>query len=266
MKIHPTAVIDSAARLGRDVLVGPYVCVEGEVEIGARTVLESHAVMKGAVHVGCDNRIGHGAVIGGWPQDLSFQPDTKSAVIIGDHNVIREHATIHRGTAPDSVTRLGDHNFLMAGAHLGHNCTVGNRVIIANNCLLGGYVVIEDGVFLGGGCVFHQYTRVGQLAIAQGLSGFSKDIPPFCLAAETNLVFGLNVIGLKRAGLGAGERAEIKAAYRLLYESGLNVSQAIAQAGEREWGEHARAFFDFVVAAKKRGICGTRAGANLRDR
>ncbi len=230
------------------------------MEIGPRTIVQAHAVLEGAVRIGAENRIGPGAIIGGWPQDLGFKPGTRSAVEIGDRNVIREYATIHRGTAADSATRIGDDNFLMAGAHLGHNCTLGNKVIIANNCLLGGYVAVDDGAFLGGGCVFHQFMRVGRLAITQGLSKFGKDIPPFCLAAERNLVFGLNVIGLRRAGFSAADRAELKRAFRLLYESGLNVSQALAKARAEEWPAPAQAFFDFVAGAKRRGICALRRG------
>lgn len=258
MKIHPTAIVDPGAQLGAEVEVGPYACLGPEVEIGPRTVVQSHAVIEGPVRIGAENRIGRGAIIGGWPQDLGFKPGTRSAVEIGDRNVIREHVTIHRGTAADSATRLGNDNFLMAGAHLGHNCTLGNKVMIANNCLLGGYVAVDDGAFLGGGCVFHQFMRVGRLVIAQGLSAFSKDIPPFCLAAERNLVFGLNVIGLRRAGFSAADRAELKRAFRLLYESRLNVSQALAQAREAEWSGPAQTFFDFVAEAKRRGICARR--------
>jgi len=258
--IHPTATIDPAARLGEEVEVGPYAVIGGEVEIGARTVVQSHAVIEGAVHLGMDNRIGQGAIIGGFPQDLSFKAGTRSAVEIGDGNVIREHVTIHRGTAEGSVTRLGNNNFFMAGAHFGHNCEIGNNVVIANNCLLGGYVRVDDGAFLGGGCVFHQFMRVGRLVITQGISGFGKDIPPFCAAAGVNKVVGLNVVGLRRAGFDAADRAEIKAAFHLLYESGLNVSQALAQAGEKTWREPAQKFFDFVAAAKRRGICALRRG------
>jgi UDP-N-acetylglucosamine acyltransferase len=255
VKIHPTAVIETGAQLGEAVEVGPYVCIGAEVEIGARTVVQSHAVIEGKVRLGTDNQVGHSAVIGGLPQDLSFKPGTRSGVEIGNGNMIREHVTIHRGTAEDSATRLGDNNFLMAGAHLGHNCTVGSKVVIANHCLLGGYVIVEDSVFLGGGCVFHQFTRIGRLAIAQGRSAFGKDIPPFCLAAKTNLVFGLNVVGLRRAGFSAAERSELKRAFQLLYGSGLNVSQALARADELEWTTPAQAFFQFVREAKRRGIC-----------
>ncbi len=258
MKIHPTAIVDPAARLGEEVEIGPYACIGGEVEIGARTIVQSHVVLEGVVRLGAENQIGPGAIIGGPPQDLSFRLKTQSAVEIGDRNVIREHVTIHRGTAAGSATTLGHDNFLMAGAHLGHNCAVGNKVIIANNCLLGGYVSVEDGAFLGGGCVFHQFMRVGRLAITQGISGFGKDIPPFVVGAGVNRVIGLNIVGLRRAGFDAGERAEIKAAFQLLYESGLNVSQALAQARERTWRAPAQAFFDFVAGAKRRGICGLR--------
>ena len=258
MKIHPTAIVDPAAHLGEEVEIGPYACIGGEVEIGARTIVQSHAVIEGAVRLGADNQIGHGAIIGGLPQDLGFKPGTRNAVEIGNGNIVREHVTIHRGTAAGSATRLGDNNFLMAGAHLGHNCAIGDKVIIANNCLLGGYVTVDDGAFLGGGCVFHQFMRVGRFAITQGTSGFGKDIPPYVAAAGINKVVGLNVVGLRRAGFNATDRAEIKAAFRLLYESGLNVSQALAQAREKTWRDPAQAFFDFVASAKRRGICGLR--------
>ena len=246
--------------------IGPFACIGGEVEIGARTVVQSHAVIEGAVRLGTDNRIGNGVIIGGLPQDLSFKDGTRSSVDIGNGNVIRENVTIHRGTAEGSVTRVGDNNFLMGGAHLGHNCKIGNKVIIANNCLLGGYVAVGDGAFLGGGCVFHQFMRVGRLAITQGNSGFGTDIPPYLAAAGVNTVVGLNVVGLRRAGFDAADRAEIKAAFRLLYESGLNVSQALAQAREKTWREPAQQFFDFVAAAKRRGVCALRRGAGSRRR
>ena len=258
MKIHPTAIVHPKARLAEEVEIGAYSCIGDEVEIGARTVVQSHVVIEGVVRLGENNFLGHGAIIGGAPQDLSFAPDTQSGIAIGHGNVIREHVTIHRGTAPDSLTTVGDGSFLMAGAHLGHNCAIGNKVIIANNCLLGGYVTVEEGAFLGGGCVFHQFMRVGRLAITQGLSGFGKDLPPFVVGAGVNKVVGLNVVGLRRAGLSAEARAEIKAAFHLLYESGLNVSQTLERANERTWGEAAQAFFDFVAAAKKRGLCGLR--------
>jgi UDP-N-acetylglucosamine acyltransferase len=260
VKIHPTALVSPGARLADEVEIGAYASIGNEVEIGPRTVVQSHAVIEGTVRLGADNFIGHGAILGGFPQDLSFDPGRRSGIEVGNRNVIREHVTIHRGTAADSLTTLGNENFLMAGAHVGHNCAIGNKVIIANNSLLAGYVVIEDGAFLGGGCIFHQFMRVGRLVIAQGGSKFGKDIPPFCLAAGRNLVFGLNVIGLRRAGFSVDERGEIKRAFRLLYNSGLNVSQALAQARTGEWIGPGRIFFDFIAQAQRRGICGFKRG------
>ena len=193
---------------------------------------------------------------------FEFRSQDKSRVRIGARNVIREHATIHRGTTEGSATSMGDDNYLMAGAHLGHNCSIANKVIIANNCLLGGYVQVEDGAFLGGGCVFHQHMRVGRMAIAQGRSAFGKDIPPFVIAAERNYVVGLNVIGLRRAGFSRQDRDEIKAAFKLLYTSGLNVGQAIEKSATMNFGSAAREFFVFVANAKKRGICPFKRGAD----
>jgi UDP-N-acetylglucosamine acyltransferase len=253
--LHPTAVIHPDAQLGANVSVGAYAVVEGAARIGDDCTIQAHAVIGARVRMGRGNLIGYGAIIGGEPQDFAFKPETHSEVILGEGNKIREYCTIHRGTAEGSATIVGDGCFLMAGAHLGHNVRLGNGVILANNALLGGHVIVEDRVFIGGGSVFHQHMRVGRLAMCQGLSGFSKDIPPYTVAGERNGVAGLNVVGMRRAGLGAGQRAEIKACFALLYRSGLNVSQALAAAGERTWGPEAAAFWEFVLAAKKRGLC-----------
>ncbi len=254
MKVHPTAIVEAGATLGERVEIGPYSVIGAEVVVGADTVIRSHVVLEGMVRLGKKNTIGHGSVIGSEPQDLGFEAETQSSVQIGDGNVIREYCTIHRGTAEGSATLIGHQNFLMAGAHLGHNCEIGDGVIIANNCLLGGYVRIGDRAFLGGGSVFHQYIRVGRLSITQGNSGFSKDIPPFVVAAQVNLIAGLNVIGLRRAGFSRDDRDEVKEAFRLLYRSGFNRRQVLEEAARREWSEHGRAFFDFVAQSGTRGI------------
>ncbi len=258
--IHPTAVVDPAAQVGAGVRIGPYAVVEGAAAIGEDCVLEAHATLTGAVRLGRGVRVGHGAVVGGWPQDFAFDPATASGVEVGDGTQIREHCTIHRGTKPGTVTRLGARCLLMAGAHLGHNAQVGDDVVLANHVLLGGYVEIGDRVFVGGGSVFHQFVRVGRGAMIQGLSAFSKDVPPFTLGAERNLVFGLNVVGLRRGGFTPAQRAEIKEAFKLLYASGRNVSQALEAAQGREWGPLAAEFFAFAAAAKKRGLCAFRGG------
>jgi UDP-N-acetylglucosamine acyltransferase len=262
VKIHPTAIVDPTAKIGADVTIGPYAMIGAHATIGARTAIASHVVIEADIAIGSDNVVDHAAIIGTAPQDLSFSAERKTRVEIGNENVIREHCTIHRGSAEGSVTKIGDKNFLMAGAHVGHNCEIGNNVIIANNCLLGGHVRIGDGAFLGGACVFHQYIHVGRLAITQGASAFSKDIPPFVIAAERNYVFGLNVVGLRRAGFSGKDRDEIKAVFKLIYSSGLNIAQAIEKAGAMKLGSAAQEFVDFVANAKKRGICPLKRGAD----
>jgi len=258
LKVHPTAIVDPAARIAADVEIGPYTVIGAEASIAEQSRIGSHVVIEGDVQIGARNVIGHGAIIGAPPQDLSFDPKRHSGVRIGTDNIIRELCTIHRGTLEGSMTTLGDKNFLMAGAHIGHNCRIANNAIIANNCLLGGYVEINDSAFLGGGCVFHPFVRVGRLAITQGGSAFSKDIPPFLIATGPNCVVGINVVGLRRAGFRSVERDEIKAAFKSLFLSGLNTTQALARAGEKTWSHNAREFFDFVASAKKRGICAYR--------
>jgi len=262
VKIHSTAIVDPTAKIGDDVAIGPYAVIGANVVIGERSTIESHAVIESDVTIGSGNFIGHGAIIGTAPQDLSFSSERKTHVAIGNDNVIREYCTIHRGSAEGSSTKIGDKNFLMTGAHLGHNCEIGNGVIIANNCLLGGHVRVADGAFLGGGCMFHQHMRVGRLAMTQGASAFGKDIPPFVIAAERNYVFGLNIVGLRRAGFSAKDREEIKTAFKLVYTSGLNIGQAIKKAATMKLGASAQEFLDFVANAKKRGICPLKRGAD----
>jgi len=260
--IHQTAVIGSGAKIGANVEIGPHSVIGGAVTIGDDCVIGANVVIEGEVSIGRSNRIGHGTIIGGEPQDVGFSPATQSRVEIGERNIIREQSTIHRGTTADSATKIGDENFLMVNAHVGHNCVIGNNVIIANNVLLGGYVMVDDQAFLGGGSVFHQNMRVGRLVIAQGGSAFGKDIPPFVIAAERNYVFGLNTIGLHRAGFSREERDEIKRAFKLIYLSGLNTRQALEKSRESEWTEAGREFLRFVSdAITKRGICPLKRGA-----
>jgi UDP-N-acetylglucosamine acyltransferase len=262
VKIHTTALVDPDARIGTGTEIGPFSIIGPQVVIGERTIVQSHVVIEGKVEIGSGNFIGHGAIIGAPPQDVSFSTERKTKVEIGNDNIIREYCTIHRGTAEVSATKIGDKNFLMAGAHIGHNCEIGNNVVIANNCLLAGYVTVDDGAFLGGGSTFHQFMHIGRLVMVQGSSAFGKDLPPFVIAAERNSVFGVNVVGLRRAGFHAKDRDEIKAAFKLVYLSGLNISQALEKAATMKFGGPAREFLDFVANAKKRGICPLKRGAN----
>lgn len=257
MNIHPTAIIDPSAQIGTDVEIGPYSIIGPNVAIGDKCVIQTHVVIEQSVKMGAGNFIGHGTVVGSAPQDASFDPRTKSGVEIGEGNVIREHCTIHRGTGEGSLTILGDRNFLLAGAHVGHNARVGNDVVMANDSLLGGHVQIDDGAFLGGGSMFHQHTRVGRLAMAQGRT--TRSVPPF-VTAVANYALGINSVGLRRAGLSAVERDEIKRAFKLLYRSGLNTKQALEKAAELKFSPPARELFDFVASPGTRGFVAYRSG------
>lgn len=255
MKIHPTAIVEDGAQLGADVEVGAYAIIGRQAVVGAGTRVLSHAVLDGRVTLGERNLVGHGAVIGAPPQDFAFDPATESGVSIGNGNTFREHVTIHRGTGAGTVTTVGDDNFVMVGVHFGHNVHVGSRTVIANNCLLAGHVEIQDQVVLGGGTVFHQFMRIGRLAMVRGGTRFGQDIPPFCMGDEDNLLAGLNAVGLRRAGFSAEARMEIKRAFRFMFRAGRNVSQALEEAAAGAWGAEAREFFDFIRAAKRRGVC-----------
>src|SRR5438034_10470610 len=261
-KIHSTAIVDPAAQIGSSVQIGPFSVIGAQVVIGNKTIVQSHVVIEGEVQIGHGNFIGYGAIIGAPPQDVSFSPERKTKVEIGNDNIIREYCTSHRGTAEGSSTKIGDKNFLMAGADIGDNCEIGNNVIIANNCLLAGFVQVDDGAFLGGGSTFHQFMHIGRLVMVQGSSAFGKNLPPFVIAAERNSVFGVNVIGLRRAGFSVKDRDEIKAAFKLVYLTGLNISQALEKATMVKFGPPAREFLDFVANARKRGICPFKRGTD----
>ncbi len=172
--IHPTAIIHPAAKLHPTVRVGPYAVIDADVELGADCVVGPHAYLTGVTKIGNGNKFFAGAVIGEAPQDLKYK-DEPTRVSIGDNNVFREHVTVHRATKPDGLTLIGSNNFLMANAHVGHNCDVGNHVILANGALLGGHVTVSDRAFISGNAVVHQFVRIGTLAMTQGVSGFSQD-------------------------------------------------------------------------------------------
>ena len=256
MKIHPTAIVADGAKLADDVEIGPFSVVSAESKIGSGCVIGAHVILEHRVVLGEGTKVGHGTILGANPQDLGFDvARTDTGVRIGKNNTIREYVTIHRATAENGDTVVGEENFIMTGFHMGHDSVLGNQVIAANNVLLAGHVRVQDRAFLGGGTVFHQFMEVGGLAMVRGGCRFSKDIPPFLVATGENHVAGINAVGLRRAGLVAGARKDIKRAFRLLYQSGLNVSQALEKAAGETWGAEATLFFDFVREAKKRGIC-----------
>ncbi len=229
MTVHPTAIVAPGARLGAGVTIGPFAVIEDGAVIGDDCEIRAHAVVKGAVALGRGNRVHEGAVLGGEPQDLAFEGGATS-VVIGDRNVIREGVTIHRSTKPGGVTRVGSDCFLMAYVHLAHDNQIGDRVIIANNAALGGHVQVADRAFVSGNVGIHQFCRIGRLAMLGGNSKAVQDCLPFVISdGHIARARGLNVVGLRRAGVPAEQRLALKEAYRLLLRSGLPREEALAR-------------------------------------
>jgi UDP-N-acetylglucosamine acyltransferase len=263
MSIHPTAVIDPKAVMGKNVSVGPFVFIDQDVEIGDHCVLGPHASILRYTTVGEGTHVHGGAVLGDLPQDLGFKGES-SFVKTGKRCVFREFVTVHRGTKPGTVTEIGDDCFLMAHVHVAHNVKMGNRVIVVNGALLGGYVEVGDRVFISGNVLIHQFVKIGCGAMVGGAAGLSKDVPPFCLVQSMgrNIVQGLNIVGARRAGIPPEERKQIKEAFKLLYLSGLNVTQAAEQLKTAFPTGPAAQFAAFVEQAH-RGLCrygGARTG------
>ncbi len=251
--IHPTAIVHPKARLDSTVKVGPYAVIDEDVAIGANCTVGPHVYLTGHTTIGAGNRFHAGCVVGDAPQDLAYAGEA-TRLRIGDDNVFREHVTVHRSTKLEGETVIGSHNFLMAGAHVAHNCRLGDHVILANGALLGGYVEVGDRAFISGNCVVHQFVRVGTLALMQGGSALSQDLPPFTLVRGVNDLCGLNVVGLRRAGFSAEARMELKRLYRVLFRSGKNLPNAVAIAREQLSGPAVETMLDFVESAK-RGVC-----------
>lgn len=229
--IHPTALVDGA-KLGAGVSVGPYAVVEEEVVVGDGCVIAAHAVIKRHTRMGARNSVSEHAVIGGVPQDYKFRADTVSGVEIGDDNIFREGVTVHRGSRPGVATRIGSGCMLMVGAHVGHDCVVGSHVVLVNNAALAGEVTVGDRAFISAAVGVHQFCRVGRNAMIGGLAKVVQDALPFCVTdGNPARARGLNLVGLRRAGFKAAEIAELKAAYRLLYQR-MPLKEAIEQMKE----------------------------------
>jgi UDP-N-acetylglucosamine acyltransferase len=228
-RIHPTAVVDPKAELGDGAELGPYAVLEAEVVVGPGTRIGPHAYIARWTRIGGDCYIGMGAALGGPPQDRKFHGE-RSYLVIGDRNQIREYVTIHRGSGAESSTIVGDDNMLMNYVHLGHNVTVGSGVNIANCTNLSGHAVVEDNAYLSGMCGIHQHVRIGKLAMVGGLSKVVQDVPPFMLVeGNPAKVMAPNVVGLRRAGFSTQTREAIKLAYRIIYRSERNMTEALAQ-------------------------------------
>jgi len=232
MAIHPWAQVHPKAEIGEGVEIGPFTVVEEKVRIGDGTVIHPHVVIHRNTILGRECQVFTGAVLGGPPQDLKYQGE-ESYLIVGDHTIIREFVTLHRATGEGEATRIGSHAMLMAYCHVGHNCVVGDYVVIANAVGVGGYTVIEEYVMIGGMTGIHQKVRIGKMAMVGGYSRVNRDVPPFMLAEGIPMtIHGLNVVGLRRRGVSAEVREQLHQAYRLLYRSNLNTSQAIQRIRE----------------------------------
>jgi UDP-N-acetylglucosamine acyltransferase len=231
-QVHPTALVDESAELGEGVVVGPFCIVGPGVTLGARTRLSGHVVIERDTAVGEDCQISYGAVLGTDPQDLKYAGE-RTYLRVGDRTVVREYATLNRGTAASGLTQVGSDCMLMSYVHVAHDCRLGDHVILSNAVNMAGHVSIDDWAIVGGMTPIHQFVRIGQHAFVGGQSRISKDIPPYVKAAGIPLeLYGLNSVGLQRRGFSKEVRDELKKAYRIFFASSHNTTQALARARE----------------------------------
>lgn len=255
MKIHPTAIVDKKAKLADDVEVGPYAIIGPNVEIGKGTVIGPAANIEGYTTLGEGNRIFTGAIIGSPPQDLKYK-GKKSFLKIGKNNIIREYVTMNPGTEEGTVTCIGDGNLFMAYSHVAHDCRIGNSCVIANIGTLAGHVTVEDRVVLGGLAAIHQFTRVGKMSIIGGCSKVVQDIPPFSTCdGNPARVYGLNLIGVRRAGMPQKAQAELKKAFKILFHSGLALKNGIAKVKKEITSIEEVEYLLNFLKDSERGIC-----------
>lgn len=252
-EIHSSAIIGKQVEIGVHNTIGPNVTLEDGVKIGSHNKILAGAYLARGTELGNYNTIHMNAVIGHEPQDIAYKGEA-TYTKIGNKNVLREFVTIHRGTKEGTATVIGDENFLMAYCHVAHNCLLGNNIIMVNQASLTGHCVVEDRAFLSGMTGFHQFTRIGTLAMVSALSAINKDIPPYVVCGgRPAIAQGINVVGMRRAGIGPQVRAEIKEAYKLLYRSGLNVSQALDAIKKSLKSSEVAHMVEFIEASK-RGI------------
>jgi UDP-N-acetylglucosamine acyltransferase len=249
--IHATALVDPRAELGRDVVVGPWCIVEAGAILGDGCRLASRAIVKSRTTLGCDNEVGEGTVLGGAAQHLQLH-EPGGTLTIGDHNRIRENVTIHRGWNNDAATIVGDHNMLMVGSHVAHDCRVGSNCILVNHVLLGGHVQVDDRAYIGGACAVHQFCRIGRLAMVGGLSKVTQDVPPFVMVeGGVTLVVGLNKVGLRRNGYTPEQILQLKHAYRVIYREGRRWNEVLEILKAEFSTGPAVAFHDFFKVGKR---------------
>ncbi len=254
MTIHPTAIIENGAEIHESASIGPYSIVDAGAVVGPDCVIESQARIYGGTRMGRGNRVSHGATLGSAPQDLSYRPDKAKPLTIGDFNQFRECANISQGIKTDQGTRIGSHNYFMAFSHVGHDCQVGDHNILANSATLAGHVALEHHIFLSGQVAVHQFCRIGAYAMVAGVSGVPQDVPPFVTAdGHRARIVGLNAVGLRRNGFSQEQRRLIKEVYRLLFRSGLRLTEALARA-ECEFPAPETGQIITFIRASQRGV------------
>lgn len=245
--VHPTAIVDPTAELGHGVEVGPYTIIGPDVVVGDRTVLGPHVTLERRATLGSDMRVGQGSIIGGEPQDLKYRNEDTS-VELGDRTTVREYVTVHRGTSATGRTVVGVDCFLMTYVHVAHDCVIGNHVVIANGTQMAGHVTIEDHAVVSGLVVIHQFVTIGSYSFIGGGTRVPQDIPPYVKAV--NKLYGLNSVGLERAGFPADTVRALKRAYRFVFNSGLNLTEAVARARqELPMVDEVSHFLDFVESS-----------------
>jgi UDP-N-acetylglucosamine acyltransferase len=226
--IHPTAVLAPGARLAPDVRVGPFAVIEGDVTLGAGCVVGPHVHLLGVLSAGSNNRFHTGCVLGDTPQHTAYAGEP-TRVEIGHDNTFREHVTVHRAMPATGATVIGHKNLFMVGSHVAHDCRIGDSCIFANAAVIGGHVTVMSGAFLSGNSCVHQFCRIGRLAMLSGTSSVSLDLPPFWIVQEVNIARGVNVIGMRRAGIPTAEIQGVRRAYKTINRSGLTVTAALDQ-------------------------------------
>lgn len=251
--VHPSAVVSSDAKIAEDVEIGPYAIVEGDVEVGAGSVLEAHAILRDGARIGRSVTIGNFSVVAGLPQDLSFDPGVQTFARIGDNTILREGVTVNRSTKEGGATEVGPDCFIMASAHVGHDSVVGRKVVVGNASLLAGHVSVGDQAFLGGSAGIHQFCRIGEGVMFGGQSTATKDVAPFTLFADRNALFGLNLVGLRRRGVSNATIAALQACYRCVFLGAGSIRELAASALEAEMGATAEAqrFLAFFAEGKR---------------
>lgn len=261
--IHPTAIVDPRAVIGAGVEIGPFAIVDAGVELGAGCRVGPGVHLTGRTIIGPNNEFHTGCVIGGAPQDLKYRGEP-TRLRLGEGNVFREHVTLHRSNRPDEDTVIGSFNLLMVHSHVGHNCRIGDHNVIANGALLSGHVEVGNRVYISGNCMVHQFCRVGSFALMQAGSAISKDLPPATIAWGGNGLCGLNVVGLRRAGVTAAERLALRRLYFAVFRRGRNIREAAREAAAGELSGLAREFIEFILSSRRGVVLERSRGAGSR--